>query len=206
MILRWPFLYLAALCDTHKKKWSQSSTQSVLGPCTDCVQWDLDGATALLLCARLKSRSVWFGSALCLIRLFLGYWLTCSQAKCVPLFKNPFPFLLRSSSPSYLLTWFSELCTALCLFWRLIGASGLLHLTEECENCLFFALLLKWNECSIWPCSPLSCLFFWSQPQCKVYWHTSWQDCNCDWLVCHGSKRSASSELHITVGHPSNFQ
>lgn len=53
----------------------------------------------------------------------------------------------------------------------------------------FFFALFKWNECSIWPCSPLSCLFFWSQPQSKVYWHTSCQECNCDWLVCHGFKK-----------------
>lgn len=46
------------------------------------------GATALLLCARLKSRSVWFGCALCLIRLFLGYWLTCTESKCISLFET----------------------------------------------------------------------------------------------------------------------
>ena len=52
---------------------------------------DLSGAAATLLCARLKSRSVWLGFTLCLIRLFLEYWLTCGT-KCI--------FLLSASALS----------------------------------------------------------------------------------------------------------
>lgn len=196
--LRWPFVYLAS--SRAKKKWWHSSTQSVLGPCADCVQWVLVGATALLLCARLKSRSVWFGSALCLIRLFLGYWLTCSQAKCISLFKNPFRFFpLRSSSRSYLLTRFSQLCIAFFLFFQ----DSKVHSTcctfnDNVKPAFLSVRSSSWTSAGFGPTHLSPVCFSDLRPSAKFTdTHTDKSATVPDSFVIY-SKRSAGSELHMT--------
>lgn len=181
MNLRWPFLYLAASLatdNTEKKIKIKSGRRAGHSVFWVSVHWDLDGATALLLSARLKSRSVWFGSALCLIRLFLGYRLTRSSSQMRLSLQKPFWFFLHSTSISYWLSWFSELCSALLLFWEVHSACCTLH--KNVKVAFPLVCCSSGTSARFWPGS-----LFWSQRQCKVYWHTSWQECNCDWLVSH---------------------
>lgn len=155
------------------------SLQSVLCWCTDWVECDLGRATALRLCARLKSRGVWFGFTLCLIRLFLVY-------RFFPLCSHPLSWLLSHWSKSH---WFAQ------WYSFVIQVTYQQHDTHDhCFNhqiTFFFFISILWLRAMKVHFDPTHLFLFvvWFQPQSKGYSDTSTQECESGYTPLWGSER-----------------
>lgn len=192
MDLRWPFLYLAASLATNNNEKKKKSGRRA----RHRVFW----VRALTVCSE-----IWTGQQLRFSvpdwspEVFglaqLSVWSGCFWDTDWPALKP------NASLASKTLFVFPPFQQYLLLTYMIFGALRSFISFLKAQRCIrpaapyirmwdlpFLGFLLKWNGRSIWPGSPLCCLFFWSQPQCKVYWHTSWQECNCDWLDSHRFK------------------
>lgn len=177
MNLRWPFLYLAASLATN-------NTEKKPKLCSEI--W-----TGQQLCFSVPDWSPEvFGLAL------LSVWSGCFWDTDWPALK---PNASLSSKTLLVFPPFHQYLLFTCVICRALHSFISSLKTHRCIRPAapyvrmwklpFLGLLLKWKERSIWPGSPLCCLFFWSQRQCKVCRHTSWQECNCNRLVSHRFKK-----------------
>lgn len=160
-----------------------------------CAVRVLGGTAALLLCARLKSTSVWLGFTLCLIRLFLQYWLTCTETKCISLLTT-LQFFLCCWHPSWLYSHWSELhlisfyvdfsssMVFSCMFVQYTMNN--IAIETSMQHFSFSVLLYLRAPFAL---SHIFLFVVWSQPQSKVYSDTFSPECERDCGPVWGSAR-----------------
>lgn len=202
MNLRWPFLHLAALRDTQKKVATELDTE-----CSGSVHWlcavrsGRGNSSASLCQTEVQKCLVWLSSLF--DQAVSGILTDLLSSQMRPSLQKPFSV----SPPFQQSLLFSDMIFgALQGFMSFLGCIQPVAHYIRMWNLLFFCRYSSGTSAQFGPCHLSPVCFSDLGPSAKfIETHPDKSATATDSFVM-GSKRSASRELHIIVGHPSNFQ